>query len=52
VSLTPSGRTAVEAAHEQVRAFRRRVFESLEPAEREQTARLLTRLTQVLEELA
>lgn len=50
VSLTPSGRAAVEAAHEQVTAWRRRIFESLEPGEREQAAALLTRLTAVLEE--
>ena len=50
VSLTPSGGAAVEAAHEQVTAWRRRVFESLEPAEREQAAALLHRLTEVLEE--
>ena len=50
VSLTADGREAVEAAHEQVSAWRRRVFENLEPEEREQAARLLTRLSQVLEE--
>jgi DNA-binding MarR family transcriptional regulator len=50
VSLTPSGRVAVQAAHEQITAFRRRVFESLEPAEREQAAALLNRLSEVLEE--
>ena len=50
VSLTPSGRTAVKAAHDQVNAFRRRVFEALEPAEREQAASLLHRLTEILEE--
>ena len=50
VSLTPPGRTALEAAHEQVSAWRRRVFERLEPEEREQAAALLTRLTAVLEE--
>ena len=50
VSLTPAGRTAVEEAHEQVSAFRHRVFESLEPAEREQAAALLARLSDVLEE--
>jgi MarR family transcriptional regulator, organic hydroperoxide resistance regulator len=49
ISLTPSGRTAVEAAHDQVNGFRRRVFEALEPAEREHAAALLTRLTSVLE---
>ena len=50
ISLTPSGRVAVQAAHEQVSAWRRRVFESLEPAEREQAAALLTRLSRAMEE--
>jgi DNA-binding MarR family transcriptional regulator len=50
VSLTADGREAIEAAHEQVRAWRRRVFENLDPEEREQAARLLTRLSEVLEE--
>ena len=52
VSLTPSGRDAVQAAHDQISAFRRRVYESLEPAEREQAAVLLNRLSQILEELS
>jgi DNA-binding MarR family transcriptional regulator len=50
VSLTPAGRRALEAAHEETEAFRRRVFERLEPEEREQAALLLTRLNEVLEE--
>jgi len=50
VSLTPGGREAVELAHERAESFRRRVFESLEPEEREQAAALLRRLTEVLEE--
>ena len=50
VALTPAGGDAVEAAHEHVEAFRRRVFEALEPEEREQAAALLARLSQVLEE--
>jgi DNA-binding MarR family transcriptional regulator len=50
ISLTPSGREAVDAAHERVNAWRRRVFEALEPDEREQAAALLTRLSQVMEE--
>ncbi len=50
VSLTPSGRIAVHAAREQVSAWRRRVFDALEPEEREQAARLLNRLSEVLEE--
>jgi MarR family transcriptional regulator, organic hydroperoxide resistance regulator len=50
VSLTANGREAVDAAHEQVSAWRHRVFENLDPEERQQAARLLTRLSQVLEE--
>jgi MarR family transcriptional regulator, organic hydroperoxide resistance regulator len=50
ISLTPAGRAAVRASHEQVSAWRRRVYEALEPAEREQAAALLTRLSQVMEE--
>ena len=50
VSLTPAGTGAVAAAHEEVEAFRRRVFDALEPAEREQAAVLLARLSDVLEE--
>ncbi len=50
VSLTPSGRNALEATHEQVDASRCRVFEALEPEEREQAARLLSRLSEVLED--
>jgi DNA-binding MarR family transcriptional regulator len=50
VSLTPEGRAVVDAAHEEVEAFRRRVYESLDPAEREQAAALLARLAEVLEE--
>jgi MarR family transcriptional regulator, organic hydroperoxide resistance regulator len=50
VSLTPSGSAAVQAAHEQVSAWRRRIFDSLEPDEREQAAALLTRLSEAMEE--
>ena len=50
VSLTPEGREAVAAAHEQVSAWRRRVFEALDHAEREQAAALLNRLSHLLEE--
>jgi DNA-binding MarR family transcriptional regulator len=50
VTLTLKGGDAIEAAHEHVEAFRRRVFEALEPEEREQAAVLLARLSQVLEE--
>jgi DNA-binding MarR family transcriptional regulator len=50
VSLTPSGRVAVQAAHERVSTWRRGVYESLEPDEREQAAALLTRLSRAMEE--
>jgi DNA-binding MarR family transcriptional regulator len=50
VALTPAGTEAVEAAYEHMQAFRQRVFEALEPDEREQAAALLARLSQVLEE--
>jgi DNA-binding MarR family transcriptional regulator len=52
VSLTPSGRVAVQAAHERVSAWRRRVYDALEPEEREQAAALLIRLSQIMEEQA
>jgi DNA-binding MarR family transcriptional regulator len=52
VSLTPPGREALEERHEQVKAFRRRVYEALEPEERDRAAALLTRLAQVMEEQA
>jgi DNA-binding MarR family transcriptional regulator len=50
VSLTPSGSEAVEVVHEHVQAWRRRVFEALEPEEREHAAMLLARLSEILEE--
>jgi MarR family transcriptional regulator, organic hydroperoxide resistance regulator len=50
VALTPSGRVALQAAHQQVSAWRRGVFESFDAEEREQAAALLNRLTQVLED--
>jgi DNA-binding MarR family transcriptional regulator len=49
VRLTPEGEDAVEKAHAVVEGWRRSVFESLEPDEREQATALLTRLSQVLE---
>jgi DNA-binding MarR family transcriptional regulator len=52
VTLTPEGAEAVEVAHEHMESFRRRVFEALDPAEREHAAALLSRLSQVLEEQA
>jgi DNA-binding MarR family transcriptional regulator len=49
VRLTAAGEHAVEQAHGAIEAWRRQVFESLEPEEREPAARLLARLTEVLE---
>ena len=50
VALTPAGRDAVQAAAERVAAGRARVRDRLTPAEREQAAALLRRLTAVVEE--
>jgi MarR family transcriptional regulator, organic hydroperoxide resistance regulator len=52
ISLTRAGERALNAAHEELIAFRRRVFESLEQEEREQATRVLARLTEVLEQLS
>jgi DNA-binding MarR family transcriptional regulator len=49
VTLTPSGRVALEAAHRNATAFRRRVFERLPEDERPQATAVLARLSQVLE---
>jgi DNA-binding MarR family transcriptional regulator len=49
ISLTDEGATMVDTAHARAEEWRSRVFESLEPAEREQAARLLSRLADVLE---
>jgi DNA-binding MarR family transcriptional regulator len=50
VSLTTDGDAAVEQAHDVIEAWRREVFERLEPDEREPATRLLARLSQVLEQ--
>src|SRR3954447_6627954 len=50
VSLTPAGRDAVDAAAERVAAARARVRDRLAPAEREQAAALLRRLTTIVED--
>lgn len=50
VSLTGDGKRAVEHAHDVIEAWRRQVFESLDPTEREPAARLLARLAAVMEE--
>jgi DNA-binding MarR family transcriptional regulator len=50
ISLTPEGREAVEAAGRRVALARARVRDSLSPAEQEQAAALLRRLTAVVEE--
>jgi DNA-binding MarR family transcriptional regulator len=50
VALTPAGATALETAHAEATAFRRRLFESLPPEDREHAARLLRRLAAAMEE--
>src|SRR5215211_7933858 len=50
IALTPQGREAVQAAAERVAAGRARVRDQLTPAEQEQAAALLRRLTAVVEE--
>jgi len=50
VSLTPAGRDAVLAAAEHVAAGRARVRDRLAPAEQEQAAALLRRLTAIVED--
>ena len=50
VSLTDHGQAAVETAHDVIEAWRRQVFESLDPEEREPAARLLNRLSEIMEQ--
>ena len=50
VSLTAEGEQAVEKAHGIVEAWRRDVFERLDPDERERAVAALERLSEVLEE--
>jgi MarR family transcriptional regulator, organic hydroperoxide resistance regulator len=50
VSLTPAGAEALEHAHETATAYRRKVFESLSPEDREHAAPLLRRLAEAMEE--
>ena len=50
IALTPEGREAVHAAAERVAAGRARVRDQLSPAEQEQAAALLRRLSAVVEE--
>jgi DNA-binding MarR family transcriptional regulator len=51
VALTPQGREMVARVHARTTARRRAIFESLEPAERRNAARLLARLAEAVEEL-
>ena len=41
---------AVDKAHDVIEAWRRQVFEALDPEEREPAARLLARLSQIMEQ--
>ena len=51
VALSPEGDRIVRERSEQVDAWRRRLYESLPPADREQAARLLQRLSEGVESL-
>jgi DNA-binding MarR family transcriptional regulator len=50
ISLTAAGEHAIETAHAGIEAWRRQVFERLDPSEREPAARLLERLSEVMEQ--
>jgi DNA-binding MarR family transcriptional regulator len=50
VRLTSNGEVAVAKAHDVIEAWRRQVFEALDPEEREPAARLLARLSQIMEQ--
>jgi len=51
IHLTDSGRAQVEAKRERVAQWRRDLFDSLLPSEREQAARLLDRLAAAVDDL-
>jgi DNA-binding MarR family transcriptional regulator len=51
VELTAAGRAELEARRDEVRAYRGRLFEALEPAERVAAERLLRRLAAAIDEL-
>ena len=50
IRLTADGEQAVETAHDVIEAWRREIFERLDPEEREPAARLLVRLSQIMEQ--
>jgi DNA-binding MarR family transcriptional regulator len=52
VALTPEGRRMMLAERRRLDAKRRALFEQLEPEEREQAARLLARLAELVEEMS
>ena len=52
VARTPAGAAALAVAHADATAFRRKLFESLPPEDREHAARLLRRLAAAMEEQA
>lgn len=51
VSLTPAGRQRLTRKHQQLARRRRRIYEQLEPGEREQSERLLRHLAELVAEL-
>jgi DNA-binding MarR family transcriptional regulator len=51
VSLTPNGRRRLRRKHQQLARERRRLYENLEPGEREQSERLLRHLAELVGQL-
>jgi DNA-binding MarR family transcriptional regulator len=51
VSLTPAGAQQFRRKHRQLARRRRRLYEGLEPGEREQSERLLRHLAELVGEL-
>ena len=51
VALTPDGDRIVRERREQIDAWRRRLYESLPPQDRDQAARLLQHLSEAIESL-
>jgi DNA-binding MarR family transcriptional regulator len=51
ISLTEPGRERVQAKRRRIAEWRRNLFESLEPGERRQAARLLSRLAAAVDDL-
>jgi DNA-binding MarR family transcriptional regulator len=51
VSLTPEGRRVLKRKHRELTERRQRLYEQLDPAEREQSERLLRHLAELVGQL-